>query len=654
MLENHEHCNIDSLKALLSREDSGEESPDLLSHLESCVRCRDELARLVGTADDWNSVRSLSSIRDNCDGTEDNHWISRSPKQVAGKSSPMAPLPEAYVRSVLEDPRHPEMLGRIGRYDVERLIGSGGMGLVFKAFDTELNRPVAIKVLTPSIAFHATARHRFAREAKAAAAVVHEHVVPIYNVESNGQLPYLVMHFAQGDSLQSRIDQEGPLELKAILRISQQIASGLSAAHAQGLVHRDVKPANVLLEQGVERALITDFGLAQAADDASQSYSGFLAGTPQYMSPEQAKGERVNHLSDLFSLGCVMYTMCTGRPPFRGDTTLSILQKVQQSSVKAIQECNPDVPTWLCGIIERLMMKHPADRYQSATEVSMLLEQCLAHVQQPLEIQLPTSLAAIESSPFRSRLGNIALATSIAAVLLALFVTAKSNTEQIGSDTITTRPSPQNVEPEQDAVGSVPSRAIQELSPLGSSPQPIVWQGPPVQPTANDAIREKLEQSIRVDWDGTLVAEGIESLLSSCDIDVHFDPSISKWSPEFDQQRLTLHLETSIAQLLARILPQHQLGYIPKNTYVEITSIQEVEENPFLSAYDIANITRNNIEASVVKRAIMKMITPDSWKENGGFCSIQTQGPILLVRATQSMHEQIVLFLAALDSPNTW
>ncbi len=160
------------------------------------------------------------------------------------------------------------MLGRIGRYDVERLIGSGGMGVVFKAYDTELNRPVAVKLLAPYLAGNGAARKRFAREARAAAAVVDDHVVPIHNVETESEHPFLVMKYIGGGSLQQRLDREGPLEVCEVLRIGMQTAKGLAAAHAQGLIHRDVKPSNILLDEGVERALLTDFGLARAEDDA--------------------------------------------------------------------------------------------------------------------------------------------------------------------------------------------------------------------------------------------------------------------------------------------------------------------------------------------------------------------------------------------------
>ena len=280
----------------------------------------------------------------------------------------------------------------IGRYEVERLVGAGGMGVVFKAYDTELNRPVAIKVLAPFLAHSGAARKRFAREARAAAAVVHEHVVAIHNVETEGESPFLVMQFVAGESLQQRLDREGPLEVCEILRIGLQTASGLAAAHAQGLVHRDVKPSNILLEMGVERALLTDFGLARATDDASLTHTGFHPGTPQYMSPEQARGDVVDERSDLFSLGSVMYAMCTGHSPFRAETGYGILRRITDHEPRMIRQSNPQIPLWLEQIIARLLAKPTADRFQSAAEVADLLRRCLAHIQQPTSVKLPAEL----------------------------------------------------------------------------------------------------------------------------------------------------------------------------------------------------------------------------------------------------------------------
>ena len=287
----------------------------------------------------------------------------------------------------------PGSIGRFRHYEIHEVIGKGGFGIVLKAFDEKLHRVVAIKVLSPHYAANGTARKRFTREARAAAAVAHEHVVTIHAVEDEANPPYLVMQLIDGMSLQDKLDKRGPLSLREILRIGLQTAKGLAAAHKQGLVHRDIKPANILLENGVERVKITDFGLARAVDDASVTQSGEVAGTPMYMSPEQAEGLAIDHRSDLFSLGTVLYVMSTGRPPFRATGTMAVLKRVIEDVPRPIREINPEIPQWLCDIVEKLHTKKPADRFQTATEVADLLEQHLASVQQPGKAPLPPSVA---------------------------------------------------------------------------------------------------------------------------------------------------------------------------------------------------------------------------------------------------------------------
>ena len=289
----------------------------------------------------------------------------------------------------LTPPEKPGLLGRLDHYEILEVIGRGGMGVVLRGFDEKLHRVVAIKVMAAQLATSATARRRFTREAQAAAAVSHDHIVTIYAVEECDGLPYLVMQYVGGMSLQDRLDSDGPLQLAEILRIGMQTAAGLAAAHAQGLVHRDIKPANILLENGVERVKITDFGLARAADDASLTQSGVVAGTPQYMAPEQARGEAVDRRADLFSLGSVLYATCTGRPPFRAGGTMAVLKRVCEETPSPIREANPEIPDWLVAIIERLHAKNPARRYQSAAEVAEILGQHLAHVQHPSVVPLP-------------------------------------------------------------------------------------------------------------------------------------------------------------------------------------------------------------------------------------------------------------------------
>jgi WD40 repeat protein/tRNA A-37 threonylcarbamoyl transferase component Bud32 len=311
-------------------------------------------------------------------------------------------------------------LGRLTHYEVQGVVGQGGMGVVLKGFDEVLKRVVAIKVMTPQLATSPSARKRFLREAQAAAAVRNEHVVDIYAVEGVDGLPFLVMEFVNGISLQERLDRVGPLELKETLRIGMQTAAGLAAAHQQGLIHRDVKPANILLENGVQRVRITDFGLARTVvDDASISHSGVVAGTPQYMAPEQARGEPVDHRADLFSLGSLLYAMCAGQPPFRASTTMAVLKQVAEDAPRPLREVNPESPDWLAEIIEKLHAKDRALRFQSAAEVAELLGRHLAHLQGPAIAPMPPRITTSSRAPLRRRLRS-RWAAAAALVLLAM------------------------------------------------------------------------------------------------------------------------------------------------------------------------------------------------------------------------------------------
>jgi uncharacterized protein (TIGR03067 family) len=324
----------------------------------------------------------------------------------------------------------PHRLGRLGGYEISGVIGVGGMGVVLKAFDPTLDRVIAIKVLAPHLAHSVTARKRFAREAKAAAAVLHPNVIPIYCVSSHDPIPYLVMAYIRGGSLQKRLDREGPLPTVEILRIGAQIAAGLAAAHEQGLVHRDIKPENILLDEGVERVTLTDFGLARAVDDASVTREGTIAGTPQYMSPEQSRGESVDQKSDLFSLGSVLYALCTGRPPYRADNSYGVMRRIIDEAPVPVRDLNPEIPEWLAAIVVRLMAKDKAERFATAGEVHKLLEACLSHTQQPQIVPLPEipglGTPLVPRPFFSSPLGRIgvivmSLAASVAILAAVTF-----------------------------------------------------------------------------------------------------------------------------------------------------------------------------------------------------------------------------------------
>jgi serine/threonine protein kinase len=284
------------------------------------------------------------------------------------------------VFAALGPARRPEFLGSLAHYDVMEVAGRGGMGIVFKARDTKLQRIVAIKLLAPQLAADGTARQRFIREAQAAAAIRDQHVVSIHEVNDDGIVPYLVMEFIGGVTLEEQIKAKGPLAVKEVLRIGMQAAEGLAAAHRQGLIHRDVKPANILLENGVQRVKITDFGLARLGDNASLTQTGVIAGTPLYMSPEQASAGKLDHRTDLFSLGSVLYTLCTGMTAFGAPNSMAVLKRICDDTPRPIRDINLDIPDWLAAIVDKLMSKDPAARYQTAAEVAELFGEHLAQL----------------------------------------------------------------------------------------------------------------------------------------------------------------------------------------------------------------------------------------------------------------------------------
>ena len=377
--QNSQSClSAELLRRLSHDELSPAELKEVEEHVSDCERCR-QLLEVPQSDPQWRDeiVPILRTPLESPHAAGDHD-------ERGGEGESL----ESILR-LLGPTDDPHMLGRIGSYEVVGVIGRGGMGVVFKAYEGALNRFVAIKMLLPHLASFGAARKRFAREGQAAAAVVNDYVLPIYAVAEWKGVPYLVTQYSRGMTLQTRVHSEGPLELKEILRLGMQTARGLAAAHAQGLVHRDVKPSNILLDGSVERALLTDFGLARAVDDASITRTGVIAGTPQYMSPEQARGGSVDARSDLFSLGCVLYFLCTGHPPFRADNSYAILRLITDEEPRSIREINPGIPDWLCSVVQKLMAKQPEDRYASASEVAEQLEACLAHVNNPLKNSLP-------------------------------------------------------------------------------------------------------------------------------------------------------------------------------------------------------------------------------------------------------------------------
>ncbi len=276
----------------------------------------------------------------------------------------------------------PDEIGRLGVYRVLKVLGAGGMGVVFLAEDTVLKRRVALKAMKPELATSSLSRERFLREAQAAASIRHDHVVVVHQAGDESGVAYLAMELLDGESLEARLKREEKLPIPEVLRIGREIADGLAAAHEQGLIHRDIKPANIWLQAhpspsgrgaGGEgpRVKLLDFGLARAADeDGKLTTAGAIIGTPAYMSPEQANAEPVDARTDLFSLGCVLYRMCTGQPPFAGEKSLQVLRAVVEDHPKPPREVNSEVPAELSALVMRLLEKDRIKRPESARQVA--------------------------------------------------------------------------------------------------------------------------------------------------------------------------------------------------------------------------------------------------------------------------------------------
>lgn len=428
------HCDEHQIAQFFDGTLSDREQGELTRHIETCSTCRHRMEISAASDEWWYEARdALSGLSNDFELSAD--ATSDANLNPAERSS--VPL------EFLAPSDNPAMLGRIGEFEILEEIGCGGMGVVLKGYDHELNRFVAVKVLHPFCATSAAARRRFVREAQAAAAIVHQHVVAIHAVDANHHPPYLVMPFVPGESLQQRLARQGTLSLLDGLRIAQQVAEGLAAAHAQGLVHRDIKPGNILLERNVERVLLTDFGLARAADDASLTRSGVVAGTPQYMSPEQARGDDVDHRTDLFSLGTVLYTMFAGHSPFRAESAMGVLRRVCDSTPRQLRDINPEVPEWLEAFITKLHAKQPEDRFSSAQTVARLLQRALAHVQQPLSVSLPDEIKSLVKAPAidRPRLRWI-LSATVCAFIIAGVIAASAFIRPNPSPVKTSRTSP--------------------------------------------------------------------------------------------------------------------------------------------------------------------------------------------------------------------
>jgi serine/threonine protein kinase len=362
------------------------------------------------------------------------------PSSQAPGPRPPAPPPAnapADFSAHLAPPQGPGEIGRLGCYRIIRLLGSGGMGMVFQAEDTKLNRAVALKVMQPTLAVTAENRQRFVQEGRAAAAVEHDHIITIYQVDEDRGLPFLAMQLLHGETLEARLQRHrGPQPMAFVVRIGRQIAEGLEAAHRGGLVHRDIKPSNIWLEEGRDRVKILDFGLARVVHAASQlTQTGMILGTPGYLAPEQVGGHAVGTACDLFSLGVVLYRMCTGALPFQGTDTLSILTALATTKPREVRELNAQVPAPLAILVMRLLAREaaqrPKDREVTAALAAIereLPEKELTSAVPAFETQavemneVATTIAQASTAPARRKAVPLIVGLGIGAFLLVTLV----------------------------------------------------------------------------------------------------------------------------------------------------------------------------------------------------------------------------------------
>ncbi len=366
------------LKAFIAGVQPPGEGTAVGGHVEGCERCQRRLDVLadvtsVGAvlvqvsasprADSSSLMLAMERLQLEATSLFDTPTDGRADRTVTTLLSGLAPTSRA------------GFVGKLGGIEIRRVIGRGGMGVVFEGLDPDLNRTVAVKVLSPHLLAEADAKERFVREAQAAAALSHENVVAIHAIDRAADgTPYLVLQHVAGESLADRLGREKKLPPDEVVRIGAGVARGLAAAHARGLVHRDIKPANVLLEKETGRVLLTDFGLAKLAGGETITGVGTVAGTPAFMSPEQAAGDDVDARSDLFSLGSLLYTAASGRLPFSGDSPYVVLDRIRTGSPRPLAELDPSLPPWLCALVHNLMEKAPGDRVQTADAAAGSLE----------------------------------------------------------------------------------------------------------------------------------------------------------------------------------------------------------------------------------------------------------------------------------------
>ncbi len=404
-----------SLRDFLAGDVSDEEAVGIERHLAECSRCSALMPELNAPKSLETAMRAASELKwPDADHAVVANLISRIESLSASRQDTNAErLQDTDANDVesnadvdlrfLAPAQSSDELGRLGTHRVLHVLGVGGMGIVFEAEDTLLQRRVALKVLRPEMAAHPTARERFLREARAMASIEHPNIVSIHQVGDERDIPFLAMPLLRGETLQAWMTRFGrtPAPPEFVVAVGRGIAAGLAVAHRRGLIHRDIKPANVWLEEAegqglrgegegkdtpvqplplsprpLARIKILDFGLARPLASQQMTQAGMIVGTAAYMAPEQARGGAVDARTDLFALGCVLYRLCTGELPFSGSDAVSTLLAIATEQPVPLRERNPAVSAELAKIVMQLLAKRPEDRPASAGDVLQALAEC--------------------------------------------------------------------------------------------------------------------------------------------------------------------------------------------------------------------------------------------------------------------------------------
>lgn len=387
------HCLDQSqLEQLLADDVPSATQSEWDEHLSDCEVCREKLESMTDVA---GISRIMGDFRTK--SNNDSQHLKQAIERLHGEATLFRSAHSTlnarsdYTATIpqLQPSMKQGFMGRLGDIQIKRVLGQGGMGVVFEGLDAVLNRTVAVKVLSPHLLNHPDAKDRFVREAQAAAALLHENVVAIHGIHEAEGMPYLVLQYVQGESLAEKLQREKKLPIDQVIKLGKQVARGLAAAHDRGLVHRDIKPGNILFDAETGDVRIADFGLAKHVGTETMTAEGVLTGTPAYMSPEQASNKAIDTRSDLFSLGVVLYQASTGQLPFNADSPFVLLDHIRTTSEKSLKQLNPELPSWFCDLVHRLLKKEPENRIPSALEVVRNFEEQGGI--KPLPVQSSTS-----------------------------------------------------------------------------------------------------------------------------------------------------------------------------------------------------------------------------------------------------------------------